>query len=723
MNKKDDHLRAIEVTFPLVELNRIAERESTGFGRRHYRPVYVMHKWWARRLGSVFRSILILGLADSVAPDGFWEMYSSDLDFKERVVLDPMMGGGTTIVEALRLGCVAVGGDINPVAWFVVKKEIEEIDPEELRGALRGLERDLGPELRRYYVTVCPVCGNPAEGIYYFYRKEMRCPDCGKTVPLMRDFFLAKSPTGRGDVVVCPQCWHVFETDSADRPSLCPACNRTFTAKNVSYVRRQILVCPNSTCSPCRLASHVREQGSLREVMYAIEFYCKTCDHEQRIELRNGRGYKAPDEQDTHMLEVASEELLDKEAELPIPDTPIPAGVETRRALNYGYVRFRDLFGARQLLNLGKIYRWILQTEDENLREFLILAFSNCLKYNNMFCKYNGTRGFITDIFRTHSYSPSMTPVEANCYDISKGRGAFTAFVQLVIEGKEYCRRPFERVFHGERPSKLWQTSPIAGRLAGSFGELGGGKNALLQCGPSERLNMPDRSADLVVTDPPYAGNVMYSELSNFFYVWLRLALKEKYAFFEPSLVPWEEEIISNAVQGKGQREFLEGLTRVFTESNRVLKDDGLLILTFHHRDSDAWASLLQSLLSSGYTVQTVYPVRSEMIASTHLHGLNNIKYDSIIVCRKREPRRVLCPSGSMEWLIRKESMEMIRSLRQQGETPQRSDEMAIVFGKCLEIYSKYSLGTVNEAGEVDVRTFLSSIKDSASLWLAEDQP
>ena len=80
------------------------------------------------------------------------------------------------------------------------------------------------------------------------------------------------------------------------------------------------------------------------------------------------------------------------------------------------------------------------------------------------------------------------------------------------------------------------------------------------------------------------------------------------------------------------------------------------------------------------------------------------------------------CPSGSIEWVIRKESMEMIRSLRQQGETPQRSDEMAIVFGKCLEIYSKYSRGTVNEAGGADVRTFLSSIKDSASLWLAEDQ-
>ncbi len=722
MTDKDGRLRAIEVMFPLAEVNRIAERESTGFGRRHYRPVYVMHKWWARRLGSVFRSILILGLTDEAATDTFWELYSSEPDFKEMVVLDPMMGGGTTVVEALRLGCIVVGGDINPVAWFVVKKEIEEIDPEELHGALRELERDLGPELREYYTTVCPVCGTVAEGIYYFYRKETRCSDCGRTVPLMRDFFLARSPTGRGDIVVCPKCWHVFETGSASRPSRCPMCSEPFTARDVSYVRRQLLVCPNSKCSPRRLAAHVREQGNLHEVMYAIEFYCKKCDSEQRSELRNGRGYKAPDEQDIRLLEMASNEFFEKGAELPIPDTLIPKGVETRRALNYGYVRFRDLFGPRQLLNLGKIYKWILQTRDENLREFLVLAFSNCLKYNNMFCKYNGTRGFITDIFRTHSYSPSMTPVEANCYDISRGRGAFTAFVQLVIEGKEYCRRPFERVFHGKHPSKLWQTSPIIGRLASSFDELRHGKNVLLQCGPSEHVDMPDRSADLIVTDPPYADNVMYSELSNFFYVWLRLALRGRYPFFEPGLVPWEQEIISNSAQGKGQKEFLEGLTRVFTESNRVLKDDGLLILTFHHRDSDAWASLLQSLLDSGYSVQTVYPVRSEMAASTHLHGLNNIKYDSIIVCRKRGLRRTKRPFSSMEEAIRRASMEMIHSLRQQGETLQRPDEMTIVFGKCLEIYSKYCPETAIGTGGTDVRGVLNSIKDSASSWLADDQ-
>jgi putative DNA methylase len=725
--------RPIEFTFPITEVNSIAEKESTGFGRRHYRPWSVMHKWWARRLGSVFRTILLYSLADENMiqwnnnqndyvsskwdqnPHTLWNFYSHDVKFPGKIVLDPMMGGGTTVVEALRLGCKVIAGDLNPVAWFVVKKQIENIDPQQLKAALTSLDKKIGDDLRKYYKTICPECGNEAEALYYFYYKEMKCSDCGLIIPLMRDFFLAKSPVGNGDVVICPDCWHVFTTNSAEIQVKCTRCGTKFNPKQTYYFKQQKFQCPNKDCTPKKIVKSIMENGRPNEKMYAIEFYCKTCDETGNSRLKHGRGYKAADSFDKKLLEKAKKEFKHIGKYLPIPNTSIPQGVETKRALNHGYRKFRDLFNRRQLLILGKIYKWILELKDWNVKEFFTLAFSNCLKYNNMFCKYNSTRGFITDIFRTHSYSPSMAPVESNCYDAPKGRGSFTAFVNLVIEGKEYCRNPFERIIEGDTQRKFQFRTPIIGNLVKNYTDLIQNGNVFLQCGSSEQLDIPDKSVDVIVTDPPYYGNVMYSELSNFFYAWLRLALQEKYPQFKPELVPWKSEIIENRAQKKGKSEFLEKLGLVFVESRRVLKDEGILTFTFHHRSTKAWSLILQAVLNSGFYISATYPVRSEMEASTHLYSMENIKYDVILICRKRNENP---PNRKWSLVLEKidtSSRKMISRLRKNGEIPKKLDIFVIVLGKCLEQYSKYYPNVSERGKAVNIGEALSSIEEIIS--------
>ncbi|MFW9981445.1 MAG: DUF1156 domain-containing protein [Candidatus Thorarchaeota archaeon] len=661
-----------------------------------------MHKWWARRLGSVFRSILLYTLSEDTHPNTLWKQYSENVDLGGKIVLDPMMGGGTTVIEALKLGCKVIGGDINPVSWFIVKKQIEDIDPDLLRNSLAELERDLGSELRRYYRTSCPECSNPAEAIYYFYYKVGICSKCAKEIPLMRNFFLAKSCGEKGDYVVCPQCWDVFRTKNARKLSKCKRCGHDFIPTEVSFSKGRRYKCTDSKCGHRdKIVHSVRRSGRFQEKMYAIEFYCKECDISGNLRLAKGRSYKAVNDEDKIILEQASKEYERISRELPIPDSEIPLGVETKRALNHGYERFSDMFSQRQLLNLGKIYRWILKIDDWNIKEFLLLAFSNSLKYNNMFAKYNATRGFITDIFRTHSFSPSMTPVEANCYDTSKGRGAFTAFVNLVIEGKEYSRFPFERVYDGVSMKKIPLGKQKPRKIAKSFQKLMKNADVLLKCGSSERIDVPDKVADVVVTDPPYLGNVMYSELSNFFYVWLRIALKNRYSFFENRFVPYEREVIENQYQGKGKEEFVSGLTKVFTESNRILSDDGIMVFTFHHKEREAWAALLRTILNSGFFIVTTYPVRSEMKASTHLHDLENIVYDMILVCRKRREEEISTKSWkSIKNSISQSVSVMVKHLEREGETPSREDITAMILGKSLELYSKY-YPKVTEKGEV----------------------
>ena len=654
-----------------------------------------MHKWWARRLGSVFRTILLYSLSDESIdgwngrPSDLWEYYSRDVHLSGKVVLDPMMGGGTTVIEALKLGCKVIAGDINPVSWFLVKKQVEDIDPELLVRSLQELDDELGDGLRQYYQTTCPECRKTAEAIYYFYHKVSSCSKCAKEIPLMRNFFLAKSPNGMTDFVVCPQCWSVFESKNAKNSTTCSKCNDKFTPTEVSFSRGR-----RFTCSDCghseKIVDVAREFGRYRERMYAIEFYCKHCDNSKNKNLVNGRGYKAPDELDRKTLEKAIEEFQTVRNSLPIPDTLIPPGVETKRALNHGYRKFSDMFSPRQLLNLGKIYRWILKIEDWNLKEFFLLAFSNSLKYNNMFAKYNATRGFITDIFRTHSFSPSMAPVETNCYDTAKGRGAFTAFVNLVVEGKQYCRNPFERVHDGESMKKVQLQSRNPSRVTENYQDFVNNTDVMLRCGSSDHLDVPDGVVDAVVTDPPYYGNVMYSELSNFFYVWLRIALKDRYGIFEDSLVPTDEEVIENRHQKKGRDEFIQGLTKVFTESNRVLSDDGILVFTFHHKKQEAWGAILRTILDSGFYVTSTYPVRSEMKASTHLHDLENIMYDMIFVCRKRRKETTPKSWESIKSSIERSVTKTITRLQSNGETPSSVDTLAIILGKCLELYSKH---------------------------------
>jgi putative DNA methylase len=726
--------RPIESTFPITHINAIAERESTGFGRRHYRSVYTMHKWWARRLGSVFRAIMLYSLADTSVkdwnqdPDSLWELYIRDVDFSGKVVLDPMMGGGTTLIEALRFRCSVIGGDLNPVAWFVVKKQIEDIDPELLRQSLTTLDEELGDELRKYYWTTCPECGQDAEAIYYFHRKEVACPDCGNNIPLMHSFFLAKSPTGDGDLVVCPQCWEIFLTKNAKKEEECPKCGEIFTAVNNIRTKKRWVSCSESGKSH-RIIDLITNKGRAREHLYAVEFYCRHCDLANNPHLKHGRGYKTADLRDHDLLREAEAEFEQIGHNLPIPDIEIPSGIETKRALNHGYERFRDMFSARQLLTLGKILRWIIDISDWNVKEFMTLAFSNCLKYNNMFAKYNSTRGFITDIFRTHSFSPSMAPVETNCYDTAKGRGAFTAFVNLVIEGKEYCRAPFERFYEDGKMEKISEMEPISGKIIQNYTKMTENQSVLLLCGSSEQLRIPDNSVDLVVTDPPYYGNVMYSELSNFFYVWLRIVLQNRYDHFSQTLVPWREEVIENRAQNKGKAEFIEGLTKILTETSRVLKDDGLLVFTFHHRKAEAWEALLQAVLASGFFIKAIHPVRSEMRASTHLYDMENIVYDVILVCRKRGGEHKSVSWQSVKDDITETTLTAIAHLVESGESLGRLDAYVVGLGKCLEHYSKHYPDVCQDGKRIEIGEALTSIstilneklekllKKSDSLW------
>ncbi|MFQ5707810.1 MAG: DUF1156 domain-containing protein [bacterium] len=172
---------AIEEYFPVVDINRLAVPERNAF-----KPIYKMHKWFARRSSSVFRAIL-LGALKPAGTDMMKEFYrdhTHDPDTNGKVILDPFMGGCTTVVEALRPGCKVIGIDLNPVAWFIVKTEVEPVDLAELEAAFDRLAKrqvdwsgkPLKETLLELYETECPACGNQnADIIYTFWVKSAPC--------------------------------------------------------------------------------------------------------------------------------------------------------------------------------------------------------------------------------------------------------------------------------------------------------------------------------------------------------------------------------------------------------------------------------------------------------------------------------------------------------------------------------------------------------------------
>lgn len=672
---KGGHMKFIEKGFPVEYLNPVAMAEGNA-----KKPIYQIHKWWARRLGSVFRMITICAFSDEKESDNdILHKFYGGANLNGAIVLDPFMGGGTTIVEALRLGCKVIGIDINPVAWFITKKEVESVDLNSLDIAFHNLEDRVGSDIKRYYRTKC-LHDHEAEVMYFFWVKVAKCKSCGIKVRLFPHYELSRRDNI--NVVLCPHCLQVIETTGKNLKIRCNDCGEVFDPhKGISG--RGVFQCPECKTKNRILEVIKKNGGRLEAELYALEGYCQSC----------GRFIKRVDLEDIALWEEAKREFEKYKNSLLIPHQKIPVeGRSDPRPVNHGYTHFWHMFNERQLLSLSRLLEEILRIPDTNIRELMLIAFSDCLDSNNMFCKYETQWHKISLFFGLHAYHPIERPTENNVWGTRYGRGTFAKCFEKVRRAKVYCKKPYERLFRRDDKnfSKHTTNEKIEGNIVKSFDELKRvDHSALLKCDTAKDLSfIPDKSVDAVITDPPYFDNIQYSELADFFYVWLRLGLKDLYPCFNPEVSSCPNEIVQNEKIGKTARFFIEGLTRVFTECHRVLKDEGLLVFTFHHNKLWAWESIGNILLDSGFYISGTPIVRSEGKSGFH-SSKGNIRYDCVLVCRKRPSQWKNNSWSSLKEHILKDAIFWTKKTLRSGMLITEVDVLTIIMGKTIEYYTK----------------------------------
>jgi len=515
---------SLERGLPLIWVNRLARFET--WNKHNYRPPNYIHKWWARRPGTVFRTIL-LGIFGN---DNLQELYYNGERF-DKVVYDPFMGAGTAIIEANRLGCKAIGVDINPVAWFITKKALERVDVSALDQAYMRLSSTVGNEIRGFYRTHCPVCGEKCDAKFYLWVKIAMCSRCKTTIRLYNDYLIRSGL--KSDTVMCPRCYNVF-TIRHGAKAKCRACKAEFDPRE-RFVKKGCFTCPS-----CRETGKIidvirRRGGPLDQVISCVVLECPV----------HGLQLKQPDKYDLLLYEDIKSEFERSRDELLVPTQVIPTGLKTDDLLRMGYRYWYQLFNERQLLSLSKLLKAILELE-EHLIEFMLIVFSGSLEFNNMLCSYKGVdirrAGAVRPIFSHHAFIHTLEPLENNLWGPEKDSGTFPHIYKYrVRRAKQYCERPEERVitYSGAVEKKTVTGERIEGIMGSEFQDLDSGKaNVLLLCQDSRRVELPPASVDAVVTDPPYFDNIQYSELSNFFTSGLGSPLKTSMLNLNPNSFP-----------------------------------------------------------------------------------------------------------------------------------------------------------------------------------------
>ncbi len=659
--------RLIETNeFPFEFLSLLAKRES--WRKEIHRPIYHVHKWWAKRLGSVFRGLALGSTldADQALEDSFYAPPS----LPKTVVFDPFMGSGTTIGESHKLGLTALGRDINPVAVEAARVAFSELDEDLLEESFAEIDRTVGNRIQRLYYSKDSL-GRLCQVLYYFWVMELQCPLCSDSVDLFPSWIRARNayPKRKPEVqILCPSCGSLFEGHYKDTLVQCTACSHEFDPRQ-GPARGSRITCGSCAKQFTALDAVARAGGGPP----AFRLYGKLV-----LTKKGDKEYLPASEEDIAQYNDCKK-ILESELKregFKLPSLELSEGYNTRQAMAYGFTAWRQFFNVRQLLALGWLHEAIAALPKEKGRGAFLTLFSGVLEFNNMFASYKGEgTGAVRHMFSHHILKPERTPIEANLWGTPKSSGSFSGlFRTRLLRAARYQKAPTELngVTNGERAVVC--SPAFSGQLEADWptGTAPRERRIYLSCGDSASSGLGSKTVDLVLTDPPFFDNVHYSELADFFYAWQQVN----------SEGPAESTRADEEVQDVDADGFSQKLESVFRECNRVLRDDGLLVFTYHHSRDEGWTAVAKSILGAGFQVVNAHPLKAEMsVATPKAQAKEPIQLDIAVVCRKHGGQVAERPTQEEALAAARAKIER---LQQAGFSLSLNDRRTVLFGQLL---------------------------------------
>lgn len=612
---------------PLAQLAHLACKEGQAST-----PIYRVHRWFARRLGTQFRGILAgLALGEDEA-DRFWNLFEGELSLQDILVVDTFVGGGTSVVEASRCGARVIGFDIDPVAAFITRFELAAATYSGIPEVVQTITTQVAEQLREYHLT--NVEGHLEEVLHHFWVELATCRDCGHTFEAHPHYELAHDSAKKRRWVFCRACHQVHEVSLEETRFDCH-CGQSTIISAGTLGKWSVVRCPECGHSE-DLSTRGRASGQPPTWrLFAQEYLLKNG-------RRNTRHFKAASDADQERYASAVTQLAVVEAELGrlAPERPIPVdGRLDGRPLIHGFRTYRQLFNARQLLHLTRLGHQIRAVGDEAAKRLLAMAFSDHLTTNCMYTGYAFGYRRTSPMFSIHGYRHISRPVELNPWLLGTGRGTFPNAVRKLDKAIRFAKHPAIIAKTGERRAGTGRIGIAQGTVSTDPADiLEGRTRAAVVCRSSAALaELGSGTVDLVLTDPPYLDNVNYSELSDFYLAWhqaLGVAVAPYDDVNRPA--PLLENLAVNRRNQEAIQRYETELTEIFRQCNRVLHEDGVCVFTYHHLSWKAWLALGTALARSGLRCTAVLPMRGEGQGGLHSKA-GSIKWDAILVCRRGE--------------------------------------------------------------------------------------